>query len=153
MPSMAMQSMFFSDAMDLIGIKASVVRAGDFKGAVEPYMNSKMSDHLREHYKEMLTSMNDALIDRIARGRGLKHAGVRELQAKRILLPKAALAAGLVDRLAPYGTMQKTIEEEIDEPIEWVTPKTAAKKQVSLFQLMGQMMAGPSGASGRLRKN
>ena len=152
MPSMAMQSMFYSDAMDLLGVKASVVRAGDFKGAVEPYVNSKMSSHLREHYEEMLVSMNAAQIDRIAKGRGLKTADVRELQAKRMLLPKEALQAKIVDKLAPFGSMQKTIEKAIDDEVEWITPKVAAKKQVSMFQLMGQMMSGPS-ASGRIRSN
>ncbi len=152
MPSMAMQSMFYADAMDLLGVKASVVRAGDFKGAVEPYLNSKMSTHLREHYMEMLESMNAAQIDRVAKGRGLKTADVRELQAKRMLLPNEALQANIVDQLAPFGTMQKTIEKSIDDEIEWVTPKVAAKKQVSMFQLMGQMMSGQS-SSGRIRDN
>lgn len=152
MPSVAMQSMFYADAMDLLGVKASVVRAGDFKGAVEPYVNAKMSSHLREHYAAMLKSMNDAQVDRIARGRGLKSSRIRELQEQRILLPEAAKQARLVDRLAPYGSMQKAIEEEISEEIEWVTPKTAAKKQVSMIQLMSQMMSG-SQASSRIRDN
>ena len=151
MPSMAMQSMFYRDAMDLVGVKASVVRAGDFKGAVEPYTNPRMSDHLRDHYIEMLTAMNEARVDRIARGRGLKSSKVRELQSKRMLLPKEALAAGLVDELAPFGTMEESITEAIGEEVEWVTPKAAAKKEVSLFQLMGQMMSGPPSSSGRLR--
>lgn len=153
MPSLAMQSMFYRDAMDLLGVKASVVRAGDFKGAVEPYLNSKMSDHLRAHYMDMLETMNDAQVARIARGRGLKNSKVRELQKQRLLVPKEALAAGLVDQLAPYGAMRASIEKAIDEPIEWVTAKTAAQKQVSLFQLMGQMMAGPTPGGGRIRDN
>lgn len=153
MPSLAMQSIFYRDAMDLVGIKASVVRAGDFKGAVEPYVNPKMSSHLREHYVGMLETMNDSLIDRLAEGRGLKHAEIRKLQSKRALLPKDALAAGLVDYLAPYGTMQETISNKIGDDIEWVTAKQAARRQVNVFQLMGQMMSGPSSSGGRVRDN
>lgn len=153
MPSMAMQAMFYRDAMDLLGVKASVVRAGDFKGAVEPYTNSQMSDHLRDHYLEMLESMNEALVDRIARGRGLKHAAVRDVQKKRILLPPEALQSGLVDQLAPFGGMREAIIKHIGEEVEWVTPKEAAKKQMSLFQLMGQMMSGSEASAGRLRDN
>jgi len=152
-PSLGMQSMFFRDAMDLLGVKVSVVRAGDFKGAVEPYVNPKMSDHLREHYEELLMSMNDALVDRIAEGRGMKPVDVRELQAKRMFLPKEALAAGLVDKLAPFGSMEKTITKALDADIDWVTSKKAAKKDVSFFQLMGQMMSGPAGSSGRIKDN
>ena len=152
MPSLAMQSMFYRDAMDLVGVKASVVRAGDFKGAVEPYTNARMSDHLREHYMKMLESMNDASSDLIARGRGLKPSKIRELQSKRILLPADALAAGLVDALAPFGSMEETIKDDIGEDIEWVTAKAAAKRQTSVFQLMSQMMAGPQ-SGGRIRSN
>jgi|GEM_PF-105911 len=153
MPSMAMQSMFYKDAMDLLGVKASVVRAGDFKGAVEPYVNPKMSSHLREHYVKMLETMNDAMIDRLAKGRGLKHADVRKLQAKRALLPKDALAAGIVDELDPYGTMKETISGKIGDDVEWITAKQAAQRQVNMFQLMGQMMSGPSSSRSRLRSD
>ena len=144
MPSAAMQSMFYRDAMDLVGVKASVVRAGNFKGAVEPFVNPRMSDHLRDHYLEMLTTLNDARVDAIAKARGLKPQEVRDLQEKRMVLPKQALAAGLVDDLAPYGAMVKAIEKKIDEDVEWTKPKAKSKRKVSFFELMGQMMAGPS---------
>ncbi len=151
-PSVSMQSMFYRDAMDLVGVKASVVRAGDFKGAVEPYLNARMSDHLRQHYLDMLTSINDAAVDRIAKGRGLKTADVRELQSQRMWLAKEALAKGLVDKLAPYGAMQKVIGDNIGENLNWVTPKKAAKKDVSFFQLMGELMAGSS-SNGSVQDN
>lgn len=147
LPSVSMESMFYRDAMDLIGVKASVVRAGDFKGAVEPYLNARMSDHLRQHYLDMLTTINDAAVDRIAKGRGLKTADVRALQSQRMWLAKEALAKGLVDKLAPYGAMQDVIGGDIGENLNWVTPKKAAKKEVSLFQLMGELMAGNESSS------
>ena len=152
MPSVGMQTMFFADAMDLLGVKASVVRAGDFKGAVEPYVYAQMSSHLREHYVDMLKTMNDAQVDRIAKGRGLKSARVRELQKQRLLLPTEAKQADLVDQLVVLGGMRKAVLEEVGEEVEWITPKVAAKKQVSMFQLMGQLMAGPQG-SRRVRDN
>lgn len=71
MPSKTMQSYFYRDAMDLLGVKASVVRAGNFKGAVEPYVNATMSAHLKQHYLDMLGTMNDAEVSMIAKGRGL----------------------------------------------------------------------------------
>ncbi len=80
MPSSSMETTFYREAMDLVGIKASVVRAGDFKGAVEPYLNPQMSSHLKEHYLKMLESINAAQVSRIAKGRGLTTAAVRELQ-------------------------------------------------------------------------
>lgn len=143
MPSSAMETMFYRDAMDLIGVKASVVRAGDFKGAVEPYTNPTMSDHLKQHYLEMLESINAAQVSRIAKGRGLTNAAVRELQKKRMLLPAEALAAGLVTKLAPYGSMKSTIQDSIGKEIEWTKPKAKPKREMSIFEVMSKAMAGP----------
>jgi protease IV len=140
--SVAMQSMFYRDAMDLVGVQASVVRAGNFKGAVEPYLNAQMSVHLRGHYLDMLTSINDAFVTRVARGRGLTVAQVRELQQKRLLLPAEALARRLVDRLAPYGSMKETIEGEIGAEFEWTKPKATPKREMSVFELMSLLMSG-----------
>ncbi len=140
MPSMSMGSLFYKDAMDLVGVKASVVRAGDFKGAVEPFLNSQMSTHLREHYVEMLNSINDAAVSRIANGRGLKRNEVRELQTRRLLLPSQALDAGLVDRLVPYGAMKETIDEMVGGPTKWKTPKST-KREISIFDLFSSSSA------------
>lgn len=41
MPSSAMETTFYRDAMDLVGVKASVVRAGDFKGMSNPISTLK----------------------------------------------------------------------------------------------------------------
>jgi protease-4 len=147
MPSAALETMFYRDAMDLVGVKASVVRAGDFKGAVEPYTNPVMSEHLRSHYIAMLDSINAAQVSRIAKGRGLTTSAVRDLQRKRMLLPAEALAAGLVTKLAPFGSMKATIQESIGKDIEWTTPKSKPKREMSFFEFMSKAMAGPKEAS------
>src|SRR6266576_5659217 len=68
LPSLSILTLHFRDAMELLGAKASVVRTGDFKGAVEPFTLSEMSEPLRAHYHAMLESMNDALVNRICAG-------------------------------------------------------------------------------------
>jgi protease-4 len=143
MPSSSMETMFYRDAMDLMGVQASVTRAGDFKGAVEPYVNPVMSKHLKEHYLAMLESINNAQVGRIAKGRGLSVAAVRELQKKRMILPVEALASKLVDKLVPYGALEKTVMESLGDSYEWTKPKAKPKKEVSIFELMGQAMAPP----------
>lgn len=153
MPSMSMQSIFYRDAMDLVGVKASVVRAGNFKGAVEPYVNSVMSEHLRDHYLEMLKSMNEAQVSIVAKGRGLTTEKVRELQAKRVILPSEAMKAGLVDKLAPYGSMKETMNGWIKEPAGWIETTAKPKKEMSVFELMGKLMSGPDETSSRTKDN
>ena len=151
-PSASMQSIFYREAMDLLGIKASVVRAGDFKGAVEPYMNAQMSEHLRQHYMDMLASINDSRVSLIAKGRGLTVAAVRDIQKKRFLLPQAALASGLIDRLAPYGSMKETVDRLIDKPTQWIEPVKKTEKDMSFFEVMSMMMAEPKKAAGRAKE-
>lgn len=146
-PSSKMETMFYRDAMDLFGIHASVVRAGDFKGAVEPYVNSVMSSHLKNHYLEMLESINAAQVARIANGRGIPTGTVRELQKKRMLLPAEALSNRLVDKLAPYGSMKKTIMDTLGDEYEWTKPKAKPKKEMSIFELMSKAMAPPKDPS------
>lgn len=149
MPSKTMQSIFYRDAMDLLGVKASVVRAGNFKGAVEPYVNSAMSEHLKKHYLDMLATMNDAEVSMIAKGRGLTAEKVRELQKARVLLPAEALTAGLVDELAPYGSLKATMNRWIGGDAGWTEAGAKPKKEMSLFELMGKVMSGAPEKGGK----
>ena len=142
MPSASMATLFYRDAMELVGVKASVLRAGNFKGAVEPFLNSTMSEHLRRHYLDMLGTMNDALVSMIAEGRGLDAGKVRDLQKRRVLLPAEAIEAGLVDELAPFGSMKATVNRWVGGDAAWPDEATKPKKEMSLFELMGKVMSG-----------
>ena len=143
LPSLSMTTLHFRDAMDLLGAKASVARVGEFKGAVEPFTLSEMSEGLRAHYKEMLSSMNDDLVERIASGRKLDRQQVRKLQAERLFTAKAAEKARLVDKLAPYGTMRESVAKALGEEVTWVVASKSQTKQLSFFDLMSKLLGGP----------
>lgn len=128
--SPSLMPIHFKTAMDLFGVEASVIRVGDFKGAVEPYMLPQMSDHLRDHYMAMLEALNGYVVGQIASGRGIDASKVRELQKLRIFTPKQALEEGLVDALADHGTVEETIELILDSAVEW---KRAKKKRSAPF--------------------
>jgi len=142
LPSLSMATLHFRDAMDLLGAKASVARVGDFKGAVEPFTLSEMSEGLRAHYKTMLTSMNDALVEQIAEARKLDREQVRKLQAERLFTAGAAERAHLVDQLAPYGGMREAVAKVLGQEVAWVLPAKAQTKQLSFFDLMGKLLGG-----------
>lgn len=107
--SPAMSVMHMKDALDLLGVQVEVTRVGAFKGAVEPYTLSTMSDHLRDHYAAMLKSMNDDVVRRIAERRKLSPETVRALQAHRFFAAEEALAKGLVDRLVPFAGVERAV--------------------------------------------
>lgn len=138
-PSLGMSAMHFKDAMELLGVEASVARAGDFKGAVEPFTLSEISDHLKEHYREMLRSMNDELVRWVSEGRGLTTSEVRSIQSDRIFTARLALDRKLVDTLVPYGKMRDFIESEHAEGVEWVEPQKKSQAPPNFFELFGEL--------------
>src|SRR5206468_2170291 len=82
------------------------------------------------------------LVDRIATARKLKAAEVRKLQGERLFTAKAAEKAGLVDKLAPYGTMRDAVAQSLGEAVTWVVPPKPEVKQLSFFELMGKLLGG-----------
>lgn len=140
--SPAMSVMHMKDALDLLGIQVEVTRVGAFKGAVEPYMLPTMSDHLRAHYEAMLGSINDDVVRRIASGRRLEPAVVRELQAQRLWTAKEALAKGLVDRLVPWSGAERAIASvRGDEQFELTDAGPKKKRQSrDLMAILGSLL-------------
>ncbi|HYT61583.1 MAG TPA: signal peptide peptidase SppA [Haliangiales bacterium] len=142
LPSLSLMTLHFRDAMDLLGAKASFARTGDFKGAVEPFTLSEMSEQLRAHYKSMVESMNDSLIQQICAGRKLKREQFRKVQSDRLFTPAAAREAKLVDEVVPFGTARENVAKLIGREVTWVEPQKARPKQLSFFELMGKIMGG-----------
>lgn len=133
--SPAMGSMFFKGVMDLLGVEVQVTRCGDFKGAVEPFLLERMSDHLKLHYEKMLTSMNDHIVNSIAARRGLAAEKVRALQKRRMFDAEAAKAAGLVDEIVPWRGARFSVATDDDTTFKNVGKKEK-KGGISLMSLL-----------------
>jgi len=141
----AMEVPFMKDALDLLGVQMDVVRCGDFKGAVEPYMLSSMSAHLREHYRAMLASINQEVVDVIARSRSLAPSKVRELQGQRIISAQRALELGLVDKLVPWsGVDAAYARARGDDNFEFkdAIRDRKDKKEINPLVFLGQLLNG-----------
>lgn len=108
-PAPSMSVMFFKDAFDLLGLQYQATRAGEFKGAVEPYLLSEMSPHLRKHYRDMIESMNARHVQLITAHRKMPAEKVRDMQARRLILAKAAKESGLVDEIVPWEGAQRAM--------------------------------------------
>jgi protease-4 len=129
LPSPAMSTMHMKQAFDRFGIEMDVVRCGDFKGAVEPYMLPKMSAHLRAHYIAMLETMNADIVGRIAEGRSLDPKWVRAMQAKRMFTAEQAKAEGLVDALVPWRDAVPTLVDALELGEDFETTDVLKKKK------------------------
>jgi len=141
-PSSTMAHTFYKDLFNLVGVNVMAIRAGDFKGAVEPFTRSSMSVHLRQHYEKMLTSMNDAAVAQIAVGRKLPPKTVRKLQQNRLMLPATAKQNGLVDNLVEPGRMREAIDARIGGAVKWTEPKKKKPKSFGLTDVFKLLSGG-----------
>jgi len=142
LPSLSLMTLHFRDAMDLLGARASFVRTGDYKGAVEPFTSSEMSEPLRTHYRQLLGSINDALVEQISAGRKLGREEFRKIQSDRWFTPLAAQQAKLVDAIVSSGATRASVAKLIGQEVSWIEPGKAKPKQLSFFDLIGKIMSG-----------
>jgi protease-4 len=61
--------MFFKNTLDKLGIEMQVVKVGTYKSAVEPYINTKMSDANREQVSIFLGSIWKNMVGEISKSR------------------------------------------------------------------------------------
>jgi protease-4 len=136
----ALSVLFFKDALDLLGVQFQATRAGEFKGAVEPYLLSEMSSHLRAHYKDMVESLNARHVQLIGTHRRIPAEKVRELQGRRLIVAKAAKEGGLVDEVVPWQGARRAMGSGTAITYERIGRKKEKKgfSFMSLFSGLGK---------------
>ncbi len=101
LPGMATTPTFFKGALDKYGIGIQVVRHGKYKSAVEPFLTDKMSPENREQTQKLLDDVWGQFLTDVAAARNKTTAEIQALvDAKGIITPEDAKAAGLIDDIA-----------------------------------------------------
>jgi len=91
---------FFKGSLDKLGIEAQIVRVGNYKSAVEPFINTKMSDYNRQQVSAYVNGMYETFLSGIADSRKLQRDSLYQWANQyRIQFPKDALAHRMVDGL------------------------------------------------------
>jgi signal peptide peptidase SppA len=94
-----------SGAMEMMGVKNTLISAGKYKTEGNPY--EPLSDSAREHIQEDVDYFYEQFTAAVAQGRDAKQSEVKSGYGEgRVLNAKAAQAAGLVDRVE---TLSETI--------------------------------------------
>ncbi|NIL96302.1 MAG: signal peptide peptidase SppA [Planctomycetales bacterium] len=104
--------MFFKDLLQKIGVQADFIQVGDFKGAAEPYMRSKMSPQLRQQFESLVEDLYQQMVADVAADRKLDPEQVRKLVDQGLFTATAAKEAGLIDRVAYEDELKTAIREE-----------------------------------------
>jgi protease IV len=89
---------FYKNTLELLRLKADVLKVGDYKAAVEPFLRDSMSKENREQIESMLDdNFTNEMVNPIAKGRKLDAAKVKATIDEGPFTAAKAKAHGLVD--------------------------------------------------------
>ena len=132
-------NLYYAGLLEKLGVNARIYRVGTFKSAVEPYFRDSMSDEARENYSQLYGALWEEWQANVKAARPkLNLAKVTRTPAEWVAesrgdLAKAALAAGLVDKLGSYEEFGARVAEVAGDHPWDTTPGTFATSDYAPF--------------------
>ncbi|MEM8831942.1 MAG: signal peptide peptidase SppA [Cyanobacteria bacterium P01_G01_bin.19] len=106
------KQMFFKGALEKYGVGVQVIRVGDYKSAVEPYIRSDFSPANREQTKALLTDLWGKFLNTVADSRGLDADKLQKIVDRQGYVdPQDAQKIGLIDRVGYYDNVVTKLRE------------------------------------------
>ena len=106
------QQLFFAGALEKFGIGVQVIRAGNYKAAIEPFTRSSISPENRQQLQSLLGDIWGNILATVGESRRLKPQALQKTaDTQGILDPQAAKSAGLVDRVAYYDEVAAALRK------------------------------------------
>lgn len=102
---------FYAGTMEKLGIRADMVRIGDYKTAAEPFTRTAASDENKEQVNRLLDNLYSQLVKGIATGRRISTDSVTALINRGPFTSEEAKQFGLVDGLFYYADLARQLEE------------------------------------------
>lgn len=112
---LASQVMFLKGLYDKLGIEMQVLKVGTYKSAVEPYINTQMSDANREQTMAYMTPIWNHLLENLSKDRNLTVEQLNNL-ADTLLITvdaKTLVDKGLVDTLMYRPQMDSFLKNKV----------------------------------------
>lgn len=153
---LAVQNMFFKNALDKLGVQMQIFRVGTFKSAIEPYILDQMSPANREQTQTYLNSMWNTIATGIAEDRNLSIETINNLTNSGIAFMEASdientgLVSGLKYHTEILPLLKKmTDDENLDTPdlSKMITMKSDKKNEsdkIALLYAVGEITDGKS---------
>ncbi len=112
---------FYKGAMDRLGVHLELVRAGAYKGAMEPFVMTEQSAPVRANKNQLLDDVYGRLTaaiaaDRTRAGHPMDAAVVRALVDRGVFVPGDAALAGLIDAQIPEGDLEAALGRALGRP-------------------------------------
>lgn len=104
--------MFYKETLEKVGVEVQVMRHGTYKSAVEPFLNTEMSDASKKQTKAYLDAIWGNMLESIGSSRG---KSIEELNLLAdnftIRTPQTALENGFVDAILYYDQLQDELRK------------------------------------------
>ena len=151
---MASVPMFLTDVLAKAGVKMQVFKVGTFKSAVEPYINTEMSEPNRQQVTAYLTSIWNQYKDEIGKSRNLttEQLDVLADTLTAIQPTEFLVESGLVDTLAYIDGFKDMLRNKLGlkekKPINFVSPadlvaaadKDSEKNRIAVYYAFGDIV-------------
>ncbi|NBW95036.1 MAG: signal peptide peptidase SppA, partial [Bacteroidetes bacterium] len=157
----AMTSMFYKGLFDKLGVEPIIIRAGDYKGAVEPYTRTSLSRENREQLQAYVDDVEHLFVSTVAAARGLEADAVESMMDNDVLFSSTdAFDNGLVDDLLFSDEVKDrvavAIGQEPGDDLPTVSMASYAAQvrsgsssnRIAVVHIDGAIMAGSSEGGG-----
>ncbi|PKP20566.1 MAG: signal peptide peptidase SppA [Bacteroidetes bacterium HGW-Bacteroidetes-20] len=123
---MALKTMFFKGLLEKLEVDVQVVRHGEFKSAVEPFILDKMSEANREQMTVLASDIWNVLVSQVSLSRGISVESL-QLIANQLLCENATacLKYKMIDSISYYSSYENSLRNLIqiktDKKINYVS--------------------------------
>jgi protease-4 len=113
---MSSQPIFYTGLMKKLGVKMQVFKVGTYKSAVEPYINTEMSDANREQVMSFLSSIWNNMLKDVAKSRKLEVDALNALADTTVILCEAKTYVDnkLADKLAYLSDVKEALKTRLE---------------------------------------
>lgn len=130
---------FYKNLFDMIGVKAEMLRVGEYKSAAESYTRTKMSPEFRQEMEEILDDRYKQLIDTISSSRKIAADKVIAAIDEGPLTSLQAKKLGLIDRIAYEDDVEAALAKAAEGKTFKVVKKYGKKKTEVDTSFVGMM--------------
>jgi protease-4 len=131
---------FYKKLFDKVGVKADMLRVGEFKSAAETYTRTEMSPEFRLEMEEIIDDRYKQLVETIGVSRKMAGDKVKAAIDEGPLTAEQAKKLGLVDRLAYEDELEGELTRQAEGKTFKLVKKYGKKKADTDFSGLAGMM-------------
>ena len=150
-------TIFFKNMLDKIGVKVQVFKVGTFKSAVEPFIDTKMSDANRLQMTELTSSIWNNMLQAISVSRDISVDNINAFIDEGKFFDEAQIALNerFIDSLIYESEIKNILEARTKKDYKSVSlsemrrvpeKKNTAKDKIAVFYAIGEIDGSGTGS-------